>query len=268
MEQRTGRMDKGLKRRATRTARLVRVLVPREVRLRYRQSSLNVAWALLSPVAILAVYGVVLTQGFGVGSTCAPYLVTAWTGLVLWTFFASSVGGSVWSLLQSADLISKLYFPREALPLGVVGASLVDLAVGLLTVVALAVVQGSSPGIMALYAVLPVLSLVLWTAAISIFVAVLAAFARDVTHAVNLLLRVGFFATAVMFEASFLPTALAWTAKVNPVTVAITELRNVLLCNTSPSFRLLGLHLLGGALALAAAVAYTRSVESRIVDAV
>ena len=66
-----------------RTAQLIRVLAPRELRIRYRQSLLNIAWAIITPLLMLAVYGVVLTQSFGVTESCAPYLLVAWTGIVV-----------------------------------------------------------------------------------------------------------------------------------------------------------------------------------------
>ena len=254
--------------RMIRTMQLVRVLAPRELRVRYRQSILTVAWAVITPVVILAVYGVVLTRSFGVTGGCAPYLVTAWAGLVVWTFFATALGGAVGSLVQSSDLISKLYFPREALPLATVGASLPDLAVGMVTVVIIAYIQGVRLGLVSLMVVVPLALIVLWTAALSIVVAVLATFTRDFIHGVHLALRVGFFATPVMYEQHLIPRAFAWTASWNPVAVTITAIRAAMFCDVMPSSRLLGAHLLGALAFLLAAVVYTRSVEARIVDVV
>jgi ABC-type polysaccharide/polyol phosphate export permease len=125
-----------------------------------------------------------------------------------------------------------------------------------------------SLGLPAVAFVLPVLVLVVWTAAVSVFAAVVAAFVRDVPHFVQVALRVGFFGTPVMYEAGFLPSQLAWTAKVNPVAVAITGVRQSLLCSTWPDFPLLAIHLLTGLALLLGAVLYTRSVESRITDVV
>lgn len=244
------------------------VLTPRELRVRYRQSLLDAAWALVSPVVILIVYGIVLTQAFDVGGGCAPYLSSAWTGLVLWTFFATTVGTAVHSLITSANLITKVYFPRESLPLSMAGASMVDLGIGLATLAVLLPVQGVRPGWPAVASVLPILVVVVWAAAIGVLVAVVAAFVRDVPHAVQLGLRVGFFATPVMYEASVLPAGLAWAAEVNPVAVAITELRASLLCGQWPDYGLLGAHLAAGLALLGLAVAYTARVERRITDVV
>ncbi len=254
--------------RALWTVELVKVLTPRELRVRYRQSLLDIAWALISPVAILVVYGLVLTQSFDVTSTCGPYLSNAWAGLVIWTFFATGLGTAAYSLISSADLVTKIYFPREALPLSMVGASLADLGIGLVTVLILLPLQGVHLTRSAGWAVLPLLVIVIWTAAASVFVGVLAAFVRDVPHAVQLFLRVGFFLTPVMYDESFLPPALAWTAVVNPVAVAITGFREAMLCGVRPDLGLIFLHLVSGCLLLVVAVLYTRSVERRMTDVV
>lgn len=244
------------------------MLIPRELRIRYRQSVLDVAWALVVPVVTMVVYGVVLTQSFGVEGTCGPYVSTAWVGLVLWTFWATAIGGAVTSLVSSGDLITKLYFPREALPLAMVGSAVVDLGIGLATIFPLALIQGV-PFSMTWFAIaLPVLVVVVWSAAISVFVAAIATFVRDLVHAVHLLLRVGFFAVPVMYEASFIPQRWAWTATANPLAASITGAREALLCGSLPDISLLLGHLAIGVAVLAMGVVYTSSVESRITDVV
>jgi len=247
---------------------LVRVLAPRELRVRYRQSVLDIAWALISPVAVLVVYGIVLTQSFDVTASCGPYLSSAWSGLVIWTFFATAVGTAAVSLITSANLITKIYFPRETLPLAMVGASLVDMAIGLATVIVLFLVQGVDLGVTTIAVVLPLAVAVVWAAAISVFVGVLAAFIRDVPHAVQLLLRVGFFATPVMYDTAFIPAALAWTASVNPLAASITGFRDASLCGIWPDAAVLVPQLLVGIGVFVLAVLYTRSVESRAADVV
>jgi lipopolysaccharide transport system permease protein len=255
-----------LRRRVRRVADLVAILTPRELRLRYRENLLDVAWALITPVAVMIVYGIVLTQSFNASGSCSPYLSSAWTGLVVWTFFATALGTASWSLLTSSDLITKVYFPREALPLSVVGATLLDLGIGVVTIVIVALVQGVSLGPMAFAAIPALVLLLLWTAAACVFAAALAVFLRDVTQAVQLFLRVGFFATPVMYEPSLLPHALAWTATVNPLAVAISGVRQPVLCGVAPDWEPLLLQLVAGAVLLVLSVLYVRSVESRMAD--
>lgn len=254
--------------RARRSAGLLRILTPREFRTRYRQSVLDIAWSLISPVVVCAVYGVILTSSFEVEGTCAPYLSSAWTGLVLWTFFATAVGTATGSLLGSADLLSKVYFPREVIPLAVVGATLVDLGIGVGTLVVVVVVQGVGLGATSLLALPAIVLLVVWSAALSMVFGVVAVFLRDVNHAVQLGLRVGFFATPVMYEASFLPASFHWTATASPVAVAIEGVREPLLCGQVPAWGPIATHLVLGLALVVGAVIYTRAVEDRMVDVI
>jgi lipopolysaccharide transport system permease protein len=258
----------GLLTRSRRTLDLVRMLAPREVRIRYRQSVLDITWALINPVVVAAVYGYILTRSFSVTGGCAPYVSSAWTGLVLWTYFSTAVGTAVASMISSSDLITKMYFPREAVPLSMAGASLVDLGVGLVTVFAVLLVQGVPLRITMLAAALPIAMLIVWTAALCVLFAALAPFARDLIHAVNLGLRVGFFATPVMYDAKFLPAAVEWSVKANPVAVAIDQTRSSLLCGQWPVVVPLVEHSAIGFALLVGGVLYTRAVESRLADVV
>lgn len=245
---------------------LVRILAPRELRLRYRENALDMAWVLITPVAVMVVYGIVLSQSLDVTGSCSDYLSSAWTGLVIWTFFATALGAASWSMISASALITKVYFPREAIPLAVVGATVLDLAVGAVTIVIVALVQDVDLSLVALEALPALLLLVIWTAAISVMAATVAVFLRDITQAVQLFLRVGFFATPVMYEPSFLPAALAWTASVNPLAVAIAGVRQPVLCGVSPDWTILGPHLVAGILFLTLAILYVRSVEDRMAD--
>jgi lipopolysaccharide transport system permease protein len=254
--------------RTARVAALLPILIKREIRTRYRTSLLDLGWAVITPVALMAVYGLILTRSFAVTAECAPYLSSAWTGLVLWTAFSNAVGSAASSLVASSDLITKVYFPLEAIPLAVAGASLLELGVGMVTLVALALIQGVAVGPTAFAAVLPIAVLVVWAAVISMVSAVLSAFVRDTVHAVNLALRLGFFASPVMYEVTFLPATVRWTAKVNPVAASITGVRDTVLCGTRPDVPVLGAHLVVGMLAFALTIVYIRAVESRVVDVV
>jgi ABC-type polysaccharide/polyol phosphate export permease len=252
--------------RTRQTWTLLQTLTPREFRVRYRESYLDLAWAVVTPLVLLVVYGVILTQAFDADGGCAPYLSSAWVGLVLWTFFSGAVYQACNSLVGSGELISKIYFPREALPLAEVGVSLVDLALGGVTIVVVALVQGAHIGVTALAVVPALLLLIVWTSALGVLVAATTVFVRDVAHIVNLGLRAGFFATPIMYDVSFLPPELRWLAEVNPVAVAIIAVRDGLLCGTWPDWKLMGIQLVIGTVLLVLAVLYVRRYESHMVD--
>lgn len=251
--------------RLSRTWVLLKILAPREFRVRYRESALDLAWAVITPLVYLAVYGVILTRAFGAEGSCAPYLSSAWTGLVVWTFFSGALGMATSSLISAAPLTSKIYFPREAIPLAEVGVNGLDFAIAFVTIFIVAGLQGIRPSLTVIGAVPVVLMVVVWTCAASIFISALAVFIRDLTQAVQLLLRVGFFATPVMYVASFLGS-LAWLAVINPIAVGIDGLRRTLLCGLWPNWQLTAVHLIIGSALLVAALFYMRAIEQRLAD--
>jgi lipopolysaccharide transport system permease protein len=253
--------------RAGRTWSLLKILTPRQFKVRYRESVLDLAWAIITPLVFLAVYGIILTQAFQATSECAPYLISAWIGLVIWTFFAGGLGAASTSLINASDLIGKVYFPREAVPLSDVGLSLIDLGIGVVTIGLLAIIQQVNILHPTTIAIVPALLVVIvWTAALSVLCGALAVFLRDVAHGVQVFLRAGFFATPVMYEASFLPRSLEWTAAVNPVAVSIEALRDCLLCGEWPRWGVLGAQLAAGSVLLMVAILYVRRVEHRMAD--
>ncbi|MCZ7628992.1 MAG: ABC transporter permease [Microthrixaceae bacterium] len=195
-------------------------------------------------------------------------MTSAWSGLVLWMFFATSVTAGTASIVSSASLVTKVYFPREALPLAATGSAMLDLGIGLLTVVALIAIGGAEVTRYSLLVLLPVAMLVCWTAAVSVFLGAVAVFARDTLHLVQLVVRVGIFATPVFYGAEVLPSSLAWLEVINPVAVAIEAFRSLALCGVAPDWRLLLAHGVAASCALVGSVLYVRSVESRISDLV
>ena len=265
MQTRSTTVVPGLGERMTRTWALLKILTPRAFRVRYRESMLDLAWAIITPLVILAVYGIILTQGFGATGGCAPYLSSAWVGLVVWTLFSNSFGLGTSSLIGASNLTSKIYFPREAIPLAEVGVNLIDFAIAFLTIFIVAGIQHVTPTRTVIGAIPVLLEVIVWTAAVSTFAAALAVFIRDLTQVVQLILRAGFFATPVMYEASFLGP-LAWTAQVNPIAVGIDGLRRTLLCGLWPNWGVLAVQLIAGSALLLASLLYMRKIEQRMAD--
>lgn len=253
---------------ANHALRLVRLFAVRELRVRYRQTVFEVAWAFATPIAVVMVYGFVLTRSFGVSSQCGGYLPSAWTGIVLWALFSTAVGNATASLVASAALVRKVPLPIQVLPLASVLAAVPDLAIGSGLLGAVLLIEGQAPSAYAPVALLPIASLVVWSAAFGVLFGVLAAFYRDLVHAVQVALRVGFFATPVVYESDFVPPQLRWTGRLNPVAVSIDGVRDAVLCGSLPNLALTGLHLGLGVVALAGSLAYAKSVRTRVPDVV
>lgn len=242
--------------------------VVREVRAQYRQSAIDIGWSLATPVITLVGFGLVLTTAFGVDGDGVPYLVMAWTGMVVWQFTSNGLIRGASSLVWAADLVRKVAFPREVVPLATVASSLLDLVVGSAVLAVLMVVYRIDLHLTAL-AVVPVLIvLVAWTAAMAVLLATITAFVRDVAHGLGVLLRVGIFVTPVMYPASEIPDRYTWTLALNPIAVYIDSMRRCLLSGEWPDWGLLGIHAAATVLISVLGIGYLHRVEGRMADVI
>src|SRR5262245_3466005 len=126
---------------------LFRVLAWRDVAVRYKQTVIGAAWALIRPFLTMVVFTIVFSKLANLPSEgTAPYAIMVFAGMLPWTFFSSALSDASNSLLSGANLISKVYFPRLILPMAAVGVALVDFAVNLAMLIALMVWYRFIPG--------------------------------------------------------------------------------------------------------------------------
>lgn len=249
-------------------APLLGALTVREYRARYRQSLLDLGWSLVIPLSFLLVYGVIFTLLFKVDGEGVPYLAFAWAGLVVWSVFSAGLSLGSTAILANADLISKIYFPREILPLAMVGTALIDLSISLVVLAGVVAVQIRSVSITAVGLVPAVLVIMVWTAALAVLTAAITVFIRDVAQVVQLFLRLVIFATPVAYGPAVVPASMHFLLWANPIAVCIAAVRDSVLYQVWPGWTLLGIHGLVGVVLLGAAIAYTRSVELRMIDVI
>lgn len=245
---------------------LLRVWTQREFRTRYRQSALDAAWSVIQPVGVVLIYGFLFSIVLRVRADGLPYLAFAFAGIAPWRFLAFATSAGFPSIVEAQSTITKVYFPREVIPLSVVGASLVDLGVATTILLLVAVVQGVGLTI-TVVALVPVFAvLVLYVAATTVLGASLSVFVRDVALLLPLGLQLLFVGSPIMYPADLLPDRLRWLNEVNPVAVVVEATRDATLRHTWPDWPLLAVH---AAVALALcvlALLYARSVEPRMAD--
>lgn len=204
---------------------LLYFLTWREVKLRYRQTSLGAAWAVIQPLFTALIFALLFGRLAGIPSGGVPYLLFAYSGLLLWTFFANSVTNSGNSLIGNSNLITKSYFPRMIIPGAAVGAMLVDLAVASVVLVVLMAFYGVglSWGLLLLplfvtLTTLLALALGLWAAALNVRY-------RDMRYALPFFVQISLFASFVIYPASVLPAEVRWLYVVNPLAGIIEGFR-------------------------------------------
>jgi ABC-type polysaccharide/polyol phosphate export permease len=240
----------------------------RELQVRYRQAALGFAWALAQPLALTAVTTLVFHAFLRVEADGAPYPLFAYTGLMVWSFFHTAVSGAVPTLVNNAGLIRKIWFPREVLPLAVVGAAGLDLACGLGLWLALLAAYGRPLGWTLLWVPPLLLVLVAFTAACALAGAAVNARWRDVKHGLPLLLQVLFFAAPLVYPFERVPPAWRPVAALDPLVAVVEGLRAAALHARAPEAWLTATGAGAAALWLALAWFVFLRAERRFADVV
>lgn len=245
---------------------LLVVWTEREFRVRYRQSGLGILWSVVQPLATLAIYGVVMSKVLHVGSQGYPYIAFAYSGLVPWTFTSSGISAGIPSLMNTGGVVGKVYFPREVVPLSVVGASMIDLVIGTTIFVVILLIEGVTLSVH-LVAIIPIFAvLILWVAPLAVLGALWTVFVRDLRYVVGIFLQLLFFATPIMYPPTLVKGSLSVLTKINPLAVLVTAIRSSALARQWPDWAALGVLGAIGAALFVVVIAYVRSVEPRVVD--
>lgn len=244
---------------------LLWVLTARDIKVRYKQTVLGAGWAILRPFITMVIFSVVFGQLAKMPSDGYPYPVFVYAALLPWTFFAGAIGTSGGSLVGSANLVSKVYFPRLIIPLSSVGAGLVDLLIstGILLLMMLYYGVGWSWNLLAA----PVLLLfVIFTAlGVGTLLSALTVAYRDFTHLTPFMVQIWMYVTPVIFPVSLVPERWQWLLYINPMTGLVEGFRSAFL---GKPFDMTGL---GISFAVAVVifivgVAYFEKVERRFAD--
>lgn len=247
---------------------LLYFLTWRDVKIRYKQTALGVAWAVLQPVMSMVIFTLFFGKLAGFEQrTSVPYHVYVFAGLLPWTFFASAVTNSSGSLVGSSNLITKVYFPRLIIPLSAVCAGLVDLGVSFVILLGLLLFHGILPS--GAYLLLPVLlaGVLLTATGVGSFLAALTVAYRDFRYVVPFMMQVWFFITPVIYPLSLLPERWRWVLALNPMYGLIEGFRAAFLAQPLNGAHL-GMSLVLSLLLFVGGAAYFRTVERRFADVI
>lgn len=220
-------------------------LALRDVRVRYKQTMMGVAWALFQPVALMVTFTLVFTRIVNFAPTAdidMPYPLFAYIGLLPWTFFVQSVSQATGSLVANRNLVTKIYFPREVLPLAAIVACLIDFAIA--TVVLACLIAGFhiftdwSFTPRATLAWLPALLIIqiMFTAGLALWLSMANLFYRDVKYVVAVALQLMMFLTNVIYPIPRDGSWLSMLTMMNPMTPIIDGYRRALIQGHAPEF--------------------------------
>ena len=208
---------------------LLSVLSQHRISVRYKQSLLGGAWAILQPLAMMVVYTAVFSRLARMPSDGAPYALFAYAGLLPWTLFASSVSSGTTSLVSNAALLTKVSFPREILPATYVVAGLADLLIASLALVAMLVFY-AVPVTPHVFWVLPIVAMLgACSLAVGMLLSVIQVRVRDVGIALPVALQLWMFASPVLYPLSAVPRSARGWYLLNPMAGFVDAFRRAVL---------------------------------------
>jgi lipopolysaccharide transport system permease protein len=241
------------------------VLALRNVKTRYKQTIIGVAWTILQPLAAVGIFSLLFGHLADVPSEGLPYPVFVYSGLALWLYFSSAVGLASESLAQYRDLVTKVYFPRLHAPLASVLPGLIDFSISLVAVGVFMIIFGVVPT--AALALLPVwiVGAVIFAFGVGTWLCALNVQYRDVRNALTFLLQLWFFVTPIVYGSTLLGGKWHFLLALNPMAGLIGGLRWSLIGAPAPGAWAVG-SLAVGVVILLTGVAYFAKVQRRFAD--
>jgi lipopolysaccharide transport system permease protein len=247
---------------------LLYFLVWRDVKVRYKQTVLGAAWAILQPLLTMVVFSLFFGKLGKIPSDGLPYPIFSFAALVPWTFFASGLGQGANSLVGSQNLIKKVYFPRLVIPISSVLAGVVDFAIAFLVLLAMMLAYGIVPTAAALWLPLLLLLALVTALGVSLWLSALNVQFRDIRYTVPFLTQLWLFATPIAYPSSLLPEPWRTVYALNPMVGVVEGFRWALLgTDTAPGPMVLASSLAALAL-LASGAYYFRRMEKSFADVV
>ena len=207
-------------------------LVTRDIKVRYKQTALGFAWAILQPFMLMLVFSVFFGALAKVPSDGYPYPLFVFAGLLPWMFFANAISTSARSVVGAQHLVNKVYFPRLLIPLSSIGASLLDFFVAGIVLVLMLLAYDVSLSLQLLWVPLLTLAIIFTALGVGTLLAALAVRYRDFGHVVPFMVQLWLFATPVVYPASLVPAQWQWVLNLNPIAGLITAFRAACLGQT------------------------------------
>ncbi|CCG04982.1 ABC transporter permease [Blastococcus saxobsidens] len=206
---------------------LLVLLVRRELRARYKNSSLGFMWSLVKPIAQLIIYFVVIGKFLGAARAIPEFAIFVFAGLTMWALFNETVSGGAGSVVANSGLVKKVYLPREVFPLSTVGSAMINFGIQFAVLVVGTIVVGDFPWSKRLLYVPVAIALVLvFATALAILLSAINVYLRDVQHLMEIVTMILFWASPIIYSFAFVTDFLqgSWLEELylsNPVTLAV-----------------------------------------------
>lgn len=247
---------------------LLQTLMMRDIQVLYKQAALGAAWAVIQPVFAVTVFTIVFGNFARMPSDGIPYPIFAFAAVLPWTYFAEATRRAATGLVDDAELVKKVYFPRLIIPLAKVSAPLLDFAIAFCVLLVLMAFYGVMPSAK-LLAVIPLILIAgLLALAIGLWLGPINVRFRDVKHTVPFLLQIGMYASPIVYPLSQVPAEWKALYSLNPMVGVIEGFRWAVFDRGHPDFASLGIGLAVIVVMLVLGLIYFRNQERNFADVI
>lgn len=243
-------------------------LVWREIKIRYKQAAIGIGWAILQPVIAMLIFTVIFGYFARIPSDGVPYAVFAFTAILPWTYFSEAFRRGGTGLVDDADLIRKIYFPRLIIPLAMVVAPLVDFLLSFVVLLVLLAWYGIMPTTNIVFLPLFLLVAMVLALAVALWLGPINVRFRDIKHTLPFLIQIWMYASPVVYPLSMVPERWKLLYSLNPMVGVIEGFRWALLGKENPDFLAMGVSLFLIVLVLLGGIVYFKKMERFFADVI
>ena len=204
---------------------LLKTNIKKEIRGKYKNSFLGVLWSFLNPLLQIAVYALVFP--FILKNTQDNYVIFLCCGLIPWAFFSTTISRSAFTMVENGNIIKKVYFPREILPISVVTSETVNFLISTIIIIVFVIFGGIGLSKYIMLYPIVLLAQYLLLIAISLIVSSISIYIRDLQHLIGVALQLLFYAAPIVYTPESIQEQFKWILKCNPMTYIISGYRNI-----------------------------------------
>lgn len=211
---------------------LIQQFIARSLKTRYKRSVLGIVWTMLNPLLTMIVLTLVFSNIFRFSIQYYPVYILS--GLVVWNFFSSTTAASMNDMLFSGSLLSRIYVPKSVFAVSAIGTGLVNLAISLIPLAAIALAMGIRFDLSILTVPLAVMLLVVFSLGVGLILSTAAVFFADMLPVYDVILTIWMYATPIIYPIEIVPPQFAWAFKLNPLYYLVTLFRQPIFSGTVP----------------------------------
>ena len=216
---------------------LLKTSIKKEVRSKYKNSFLGVVWSFLNPLLQIMVYAIIFS--FILKNKQEHYAIFLCCGIIPWTYFSVSINKSAFTIIENGNIIKKVYFPREIIPISVVTAETINFLISTIIILGFVIIGGIGISKYILFYPFILISQYLIILTIAFIISSICVYFRDLQHFVGIILQLLFYAAPIVYSQESIPKEYQWILKINPMTYIINSYRDIFYYQKIPEIKVI-----------------------------